>query len=159
MTVISKGISINELNSIEEILRSTGFFYDFEIETALEIAVATISEGTEKSCYQWMKVSDSDGMVAFGNYARNSLSVHSWDLYWLAVRQMSRNKKIGTLLLEAIENDVRKSDGKILWIETSGRPLYESTESFYRRKGYSLCASLKDFYATGDPKQIYSKVL
>ena len=34
-----------------------------------------------------------------------------------------------------------------------------STEAFYKRNGYDLHASLKDFYADGDPKQIYSKVL
>jgi hypothetical protein len=49
--------------------------------------------------------------------------------------------------------------GKILWIETSGRPLYASTEGFYRRNGYELQASLREFYGPGDPKQIYSKVL
>jgi hypothetical protein len=62
-------------------------------------------------------------------------------------------------LIEAIEKDVRSMGGKIIWIETSGRPLYAPTESFYKRNGYTLQASLKDFYGPGDPKQIYSKVL
>jgi len=63
------------------------------------------------------------------------------------------------MLLKEIEDDVRNSGGKILWIETSGRPLYASTEGFYQRNGYALAASLKDFYGPGDPKQIYTKVL
>ena len=65
----------------------------------------------------------------------------------------------GSVLLKAIEEDVRNEGGKILWIETSGRPLYASTEAFYIRNGYDLHASLKDFYGDGDPKQIYSKIL
>jgi len=159
MASVSRGIKPEDRKSIEEILRSTDFFYEFEIQTALEIADETLSAGTEKSGYHWLKVVDDDGLVAFANYGKNAFSTHSWDLYWIAVHQNSRNKRLGSLLLKAIEDDVRKLGGKILWIETSGRPLYASTEGFYSRNGYELQASLKEFYGPGDPKQIYSKVL
>lgn len=159
MQTISRGITAKDRKAIEEILRSTDFFYEFEIQTALEIADATLAKGEEKSGYLWMKIVDDDGFVAFANYAKNDFSTHSWDLFWIAVHQNSRNKKLGSLLLKAVEEDVKKAGGKILWIETSGRPLYASTEAFYQRNGYTLQASLKDFYADGDPKQIYSRVL
>ncbi len=159
MAEITTGIKRNERKRIEEILRSAGFFYEFEIGTALEIADDTVSKGMEKSGYYWLKASDEDGLVAFANYGKNAFSTHSWDLYWIAVHQDSRNKKLGSLLLKAVEDDVKKRGGKILWIETSGRPLYASTEGFYKRNGYELQASLKDFYGPGDPKQIYSKML
>lgn len=157
MYTISRGINAQDRASIENILRSTEFFYEFEINTALEIADATISKGEEGSGYLWMNIIDEDGFVAFANYAKNDFSTHSWDIFWLAVHQNSRNKKLGSLLLKAVEDDIWKRDGKIIWIETSGRPFYASTEAFYRKKGYTLQASLKDFYADGDPKQIYSK--
>jgi GNAT superfamily N-acetyltransferase len=159
MAIVSKGIVQEDRKSIEEILRSTEFFYEFEIKTALEIADETLSKGTGNSGYYWIKITDKDGLIAFANYGKNAFSTHSWDLYWIAVHQNSRNKKLGSLLLKAIEDDVREMGGKILWIETSGRPLYASTESFYQKNGYQLQASLKEFYGPGDPKQIYSKSL
>jgi GNAT superfamily N-acetyltransferase len=159
MVNILRGIEPGERKDVEAILRSTGYFYEFEIQTALDIADETISEGMERSGYYWMKIADEDGIVAFANYGKNAFSTHSWELYWIAVHHNSRNKKLGSVLLKAIEDDVRNMNGKILWIETSGRPLYASTEGFYRRNGYELQASLKDFYGPGDPKQIYSKVL
>jgi len=159
MAAVTKGIKSEDRKNIEEILLSSGFFYEFEIETALEIADETLAKGSEKSGYYWLKATDEDGVIAFANYGKNSFSTHSWDLYWIAVHQDSRNKKLGTVMLKAIEDDVRERGGKILWIETSGRPLYASTEGFYRKNGYELAASLKDFYGPGDPKQIYSKVL
>jgi GNAT superfamily N-acetyltransferase len=159
MSNISKGITPEDRKGIEEILRSTDFFYEFEVQTALEIADETISRGVEKSGYYWLKISDNDGLVAFANYGKNAFSTHSWDLYWIAVHSNSRNKKLGSVLLEAVENDVREMGGKFLWIETSGRPLYASTEGFYRKNGYELQASLREFYGPGDPKQIYSKEL
>jgi len=159
MELVSKGIKSEDRKSIEEVLRSSGFFYEYEIETALEIADETLATGSEKSGYYWVKVTDEDGVIAFANYGKNAFSTHSWELYWIAVHQNSRNKKLGTLMLKAIEDDIRKLGGKILWIETSGRPLYASTEGFYRKNGYQLQASLKDFYGPDDPKQIYSKAL
>ncbi len=159
MIKISKNIDPGDREALEEILRSTDFFYDFEIDTALEIFDETIEAGSQASGYYWMKITDEDGLVAFANYGKNDFSTHSWELYWIAVHQNSRNKKLGSILLKAIEDDVRDIGGKILWIETSGRPLYTSTEAFYKRNGYTLAASLKDFYGPGDPKQIYSKEL
>jgi GNAT superfamily N-acetyltransferase len=157
MALVSKGIKLEDRKNIEEILRSSGFFYEFEIETALEIADETLEKGTERSGYYWLKATDEDGVIAFANYGKNAFSTHSWELYWIAVHQNSRNKKLGTVMLKAIEDDVKKLGGKILWIETSGRPLYAATEGFYLKNGYQLAASLKDFYGPGDPKQIYSK--
>jgi len=159
MAVVSKGIGEDDLKGIEEILRSTDFFYEFEIEIALGLAEQTVAEGAEECGYYWMKITDETGLVAFANYVKNSFSVHSWDLYWLAVHQRARHKKFGSLLLKEVEDDIRRSGGKILWLDTSGRPLYAPTEAFYIKNGYTLQASLKDFYATGDPKQVYSKIL
>jgi GNAT superfamily N-acetyltransferase len=159
MLVVSGGIVLDDLNGIENILKSSGFFYDFEIEIALSLATESIGLSPGICGYHWMKASNEDGLIAFANYTKNSFSVHSWDLYWLAVHESARNKKIGTTLLRKVEDDVRKNGGKILWLDTSGRPLYESTEAFYRKNGYDLKASLKDFYADGDPKQVYSKRL
>jgi ribosomal protein S18 acetylase RimI-like enzyme len=159
MTLISKGLSADDRIYIEDILRSTGFFYDFEVEIALGLVDDTIASGTEICGYHWMRLIDNNGLVAFANYVKNSFSVHSWDLYWIAVHNNSRHKNLGSTLLRAVEDDIRNHGGKILWLDTSGRPLYAPTENFYIRNGYTLMASLTDFYAPGDPKQIYSKVL
>lgn len=159
MAKISKGITKGDRKFIEEILRSTDFFYGFEIETALELVDETLLKGVEGSGYYWIKAEDEDGLVGFANYGKNEFSTHSWELYWIAVHQNSRHKKLGSVLLRAVEEEVKSMGGKILWIETSGRPLYGPTEGFYRKNGYQLAASLKDFYATDDPMQIYSKVL
>ena len=172
MQTILKGIIAEDRNAIEEILRSTDFFYEFEIQTALELAelvkaleekfgisaAAPAAAGAGAAAVE-EKIIDDDGLIAFANYGKNDFSTHSWELYWIAVHQNSRNKKLGSVILKVIEEDIRKAGGKILWIETSGRPHYASTEAFYKRNGYDLHASLKDFYADGDPKQIYSKVL
>jgi len=156
---LSEGIRREDKKRLEEILISTGYFYDFEIRTALELADETISSGMERSGYYWFKAMEGSEVLAFANYGQNEFSTHSWELYWIAVHQDFRNRKIGKALLKAIEEKVKQAGGKILWIETSGRPLYAPTEEFYKRNGYELQASLKDFYGPGDPKQIYARTL
>jgi GNAT superfamily N-acetyltransferase len=159
MISVSKGIVNEDKLFIEDILKSTGFFYDFEIEIALGLVDDTLIYGAEECGYHWLKLSDEDGLIAFAQYVKESFSVHSWNLYWIAVHQNSRHRKLGSVLLKAVEDDIRNNGGRILWLDTSGRPLYAPTEKFYIKNGYTLQASLKDFYAPGDPKQIYSKVL
>jgi len=159
MVSVEKGIFTEDIKHIEKILRSSGFFYDFEIEIALGLASDSAGLGSEESGYSWMKIINDGEMVGFANYVKNSFSIHSWELYWIAVDQNFRNRRFGSTLLSAVEEDIRNSGGKILWLDTSGRPLYAPTESFYRENGYKLAASLPDFYAPGDPKQVYYKIL
>ncbi len=70
-----------------------------------------------------------------------------------------KNKGLGTLLLQHAEEKVKAFGGAWFWIETSGRPLYQPTVTFYLRKGYTLEATLRDFYSPGDPKLIFCKKL
>jgi hypothetical protein len=49
--------------------------------------------------------------------------------------------------------------GKRIYAETSSRDLYLPTHVFYENCGYLREAFLKDFYADGDGKIIYSKTL
>ena len=96
MTIFSEGIKTEDKDRIEEILRSTNFFYEFEIETAMEIVDETIQDGMEKSGYYWLKAADEDGLVAFANYGKDDFSTHSWELFWIAVHDASRHKKLGS---------------------------------------------------------------
>jgi hypothetical protein len=46
-----------------------------------------------------------------------------------------------------------------VYLETSTRAQYEPTRAFYLRCGYQIVAELPDFYAAGDGKAIFLKVL
>ena len=59
--------------------------------------------------------------------------------------------------MEFAETQIREAGGRLVVVETSGRPDYESTRSFYRRIGYAEAARLHEFYAANDDKVIYLK--
>ena len=46
-----------------------------------------------------------------------------------------------------------------MYLETSTRPQYVPTRAFYLRSGYEIAAELPEFYAPGDGKAIFLKVL
>jgi hypothetical protein len=66
---------------------------------------------------------------------------------------------VGRGLLAASEEAIRKLGGRLLVLETSGRPAYEPTRNFYISSGYTLEATLKDFYSEGDDLVIFTKHL
>ena len=66
---------------------------------------------------------------------------------------------MGRGLLAATEEAVRKQGGRLLIVETSGLPKYEPTRTFYHATGYTLEATLKDFYSDGDDLVIFTKRL
>jgi hypothetical protein len=46
-----------------------------------------------------------------------------------------------------------------VWVETAGRKQYEPTRAFYLACDYREAARLEDFYAPGDDKVVFLKVL
>lgn len=159
MPEVSFEITPADRPAFEKILASSGFFYDFEIEVALSLADETLEQGEEKSGYYWVRILEDREVVGFANFGPNPSSVHSWDIYWMAIQQEHRSKHYGSVILRETEERIRSYGGKIAWIETSGRPLYEPTRQFYLKNGYVLEATLREFYGPGDNKLVYRKVL
>lgn len=145
--------------AIRQLLDESGFFYPFETEVVMEIFEETLLKGSEASGYYWCLLEEEGQLVGFANFGPNPVTLHSWDLYWLAVRENLKNSGLGTLLLTRTEETARGKGGKILWVETSGRALYQPTVAFYHRRGYTLEASLPEYYGPGDPKLIFRKNL
>jgi len=159
MAEISFDITADDRPVLEVILKSSGYFYDFEVDVALSLADETIEKGQEKSGYYWIRLIEDGKVIGFANFGPNPSSVHSYDLYWIAIMEEHRQKRYGSLILKNAEERIRALGGKIVWIETSGRPLYEPTRGFYLRNGYELEATLRDFYGPGDAKLVYRKEL
>lgn len=146
-----------DLSGIKKILESTGFFYDFEIEVALETAEENYTRGEEASGYFFILAEEDGEPVAFACYGMAPCTIDSYDLYWIAVHEQQKGKGYGKELMRLVEKDVAARKGKKIWIETSGRPLYAPTREFYLRQGCDLVAELPDFYADNDSKVVFLK--
>jgi len=140
---------------VREIVKSTGFFYDFEIEVAVEIVEETLAKGIEESGYYFIFAECDGKAVGFSCTGPIACTVGSYDLFWIAVHHDFRSKGIGKKLLGYTHNFVKEKGGRLVVAETSGTPKYEPTRAFYINNNYILEAVVKDFYLPGDDKMMY----
>lgn len=142
--------------TVEEIVRSTGYFYDYEIPVARELAEERLAKGEESGYYFVFAMVDGK-VVAYSCYGPIACTNGSYDLYWIVTHQDWRAKGIGKkLLLETIQ-EVKKLNGRMLIAETSTKDQYIPTRKFYENNDFILEATIVDFYEIGDGKAMYVK--
>jgi ribosomal protein S18 acetylase RimI-like enzyme len=144
--------------SLEQILRSCKFFREDEIAVALELIDDRLQKG-KASEYEFLIAFSGDRVVGYCCYGRIPCSVHSYDIYWIVVDPTIHRAGIGRKLVAAAEERIRKLGGKRVYVDTSSRPEYTPTHHFYSSCGYRVDATLRDFYAPGDNKVVFCKVL
>jgi len=143
---------------VREIVESTGFFNPAEVAVAVELVEERLAKGPA-SGYRFV-FAYCDGVAhGYACYGPIAGTLHSYDIYWIAVHQTFRRRGLGAVLLAHAEQCIRREGGQRAYVETSSREQYVPTRRFYERHGYAREAQLKDFYAPGDDKVIYVKVL
>ncbi len=145
-----------DADKVRRLVTSSGFFNPVEIEVAVELVAERLTKG-EKSGYFFIFAEISRQTVGYSCFGPIPGTECSFDLYWIAVHNDFRGKKIGKALLEKTEEAIHTMNGHRVYVETSSRDQYEPTRKFYIANAYQLEATLKDFYAPGDSKTIYSK--
>jgi GNAT superfamily N-acetyltransferase len=148
----------SDRDSVREIVRSTGFFSEEEIDIAVELVSERLQKGPG-SGYHFLFAEDRGRVIGYSCFGRIPGTACSYDLYWIAVHEDRRRLGIGRRLLRKTEETVLRMNGCRIYIETSSRARYEPTRGFYLKCGYGTAAVLDDFYAPGDSKLIYSKTL
>lgn len=150
---------------VGEIVRSTGFFSEEEVAIAVELVDLHLEKG-EASGYLFLfaEPAASPGEVlGYTCYGPIPGTRASWDLYWIAVAEGARSRGLGRQLLRATEAGILArggcQGGARLYAETSSRAQYAPTQQFYLRTGFHQAALLEDFYAPGDGKLTYAKIL
>jgi ribosomal protein S18 acetylase RimI-like enzyme len=143
---------------VRRIVASTGFFNPAEVEVAVELVHERLTRGAA-SGYNFVFVENDGRVLGYACYGPIAGTAASHDLYWIAVEGAARRQRLGQLLMAEAERLIGQAGGRRVYIETSHREQYSPTRRFYDRAGYRLEAVLKDFYAPGDDKAIYVKVL
>ncbi len=143
--------------AILEVVRSSGLFSSedvAEVEAMLDGFLAGLPGGD-----RWL-VSTSDGTpAAVAYYAPERLTVGTWNLYLLAVHPRHRGQGRGAELVREVEQDLRRAGARVLLIETSGSPDFAPQRAFYARLGYHEEARIREFYAAGEDKVVFWKMV
>ena len=146
----------SDVETVREMLVSTGFFRDDEIPVAASMVEERLRDG--KACsYEFIFLEMDGKPVAYANFGLIPCSLLSYDLYWIATHNDYRGKGLGSILLKETENQIAGLGGKAVYIETSSKEYYLPTQRFYEKNAYDLKARFADFYDYGDDKMVYVK--
>jgi ribosomal protein S18 acetylase RimI-like enzyme len=144
---------------IHTVNAATSVFSQEEVECVDELWGEYQAQGAERSGYYFLVDKEAGSVLGYACYGPRALTDRTYDLYWIAVGPNARRGGVGRGLLSATEAAVRKLGGRLLIVETSGLPKYAPTRAFYLATGYTLEATLKDFYSDGDDLVIFTKRL
>ena len=142
---------------IRDIAARTGVFSPEEVECVGELWMEYLTLGPECCGYNFIVERDGDQVLGFACYGRRDLTEGVFDLYWIAVDPKIHRGGVGRRLLAASEEAACKLGARMIIAETSGTALYDPTRKFYCNMGYTIEASIQDFYSEGDDLAIFVK--
>lgn len=147
-----------DAGAVREIVASTGFFNPAEVEIAVELVEERLARG-DASGYFFVFAEEAGRVLGYTCYGPIEGTDGSFDLYWIATHRDHQGRGLGRVLMSATERRIYGVGGRRIYAETSGRPQYAPTRRFYEGVGFASETQLKDFYAPGDDKVFYVKVL
>jgi ribosomal protein S18 acetylase RimI-like enzyme len=112
-----------------------------------------------RSGYHFLFAEQNGQVLGYTCFGPIACTIASYNFYWIVVHNNARGRGIGKELLRRSEEIIAAQGGERLYIETASRDQYNPTRRFYFDCGYRKEALLEDFYAPGDGKVIYVKVL
>lgn len=143
---------------VRQIVESTGYFSAAEADVAIELVEERLAKG-DSSGYHFLFMDIEGSPAGYACFGPIACTVHSFDIYWIAVHKDYQRAGIGRRLMELCEDRIRQMNGRQIYVETSGREQYASTRHFYHRCGYEIAAVFPDFYDQGDDKMVFLKVV
>lgn len=143
---------------IMDILRVIREFTPEEVAVAEELIDAYL-EASSSSGYLVFVAEVNSVVTGYVCYGLTPLTKGTWDVYWVAVDPGGQGQGVGRALMAFAEDKIKESQGRLVFVETSGRPDYDKTRRFYRSLGYKVAARIADFYSPGDDKLILEKRL
>ena len=148
-----------EIDLLVALTDATGLFKPLEVVALREVLDDYFAANSELGHRSITYAQDDGGVVGFAYYAPAAMTDRTWYLYWIVVRKDAQAQGIGSDLLRFLEDDIRRAQGRLLFVETGSLPHYELTRQFYVKNGYEKHALLKDFYAVGDSMVVFRKAL
>ncbi len=144
-----------DAQAILAITEQVGVFNAEEIATVDELLVEYFGLGPAKSGYYFLTGRVGEQVVSFACYGPRALTSGTFDFYWLATDKNFGGRGIGGAMAQRVVQEVKAMGGRLIIIETSGRPDYAQTRHFHETHNYIREAIIVDFYAPGDDLVIY----
>lgn len=144
---------------LERILRETNVFTEDEVSVAMELIDVVLDREEQKDYIIATSLGDGGEVTGYYCIGPTPVTVGTYDLYWIAVKPSQHGKGVARSLLTHAEEYLKVRGGRLLVAETSSKPKYDRTRTFYERTRFVEAARIKDYYNVGDDLVVYAKYL
>jgi ribosomal protein S18 acetylase RimI-like enzyme len=149
--MIIRPTTSKDVADLQQVLEATQLF---PAELLPEMLSGARNEGS-----LWLTVEHEGQAVGFCFAQPEAFAEGSWSMLAIAVHPEFQSRAFGSALVRHLEALLRKQDGRILIVDTSGTDAFAKTRAFYSRNGYAEEARIRDFWADGDDKVTFWKSL
>ena len=166
-------LGLSDRAALVALLSATGVFREAEVAVALELFDEAFGPGggggTDPEGYAFVgaflgdaaaaaaaRLANGGLLAGYACWGRTPDTRGTFDLYWLAVDPARQGSGIGAALVREVKRRVAALGGRVLLIEASGRADNAGVRRFYERLDCTAAARVRDFYATGDDRIIYT---
>lgn len=150
---VIKTTSTEDIPALQEIADRTALFPGEMLPDMLAPSIRGTAESFWLTCYV------GDLPVGFCYSVPEELTEGTWNMLALAVHPDQQGKRLGTSLVKAAEQHLTNQNQRLLIVETSGTNDFALTRKFYAQNGFEEEARIRDFWADGDDKVIFRKML
>jgi GNAT superfamily N-acetyltransferase len=144
---------LGDKHAVLRIIMDSGQFDDdglAYVESTLDAHLA------EDSGALWLTADDGEPVgVSYCN--PEPVTSGTWNLLMLWTRKDREGQGFGAALVAETERRLREKGARLLIVETSGLPDFEVARAFYAKCGFIHEATIKDFFAAGESKLVYTK--
>jgi len=130
-----------------------------EIDVAMELIDIVLKDDVQKDYKIDCMVDDQDSPIGYICYGPAPMTQGTFDLYWIVVHPHFQGQGVGSRLLDFLEKEVRRVEGRMILVDTSSIPQYEKTQKFYLKKGFQEAARIRGYYHPGHDRITYCKKL
>lgn len=107
----------------------------------------------------WLVCVADAAVVGIAYFRTEPLTEGTWNLKALGILPKHQRTGLGTMLLSAVEEQLRGVRARLLLIDTSSGEDQGPARLFYVKQGYELVSTIKDFWAQSEDKITFAKRL
>jgi len=105
----------------------------------------------------WLSALDGEQVMGFAYAVPEALTEGTYNLLAIGVLEEASGQGIGSQMLQSVEDKLRAAQARLIIVESSGQSYYDDARQFYLTHGYEQEAVIKEFWAEGDDKVIFTK--
>lgn len=148
-----------ERTTLLSVLTKTHSFTSAEIDVAMELIDVVLKDPIQKDYCVYCMVDGQHQAIGYICYGPTPMTEGTFDLYWVAVDPDFQRQRVGSTLLNFLEEVLKAEGGRLILADTSTIPHYEKTQKFYLKNGFQEVARIPDYYHPGNDRITFCRRL